>query len=376
MGSIPTLPRPATPPPTPDHSSSDYHVYAVFCFREPTPSRTMSNWIQYYKPSDNTWNFVSSIPGLIENHVLKSFSMVSIGDSIYIIGGLLFNQQRADQSSEESNLPVQVLSSVLRYNVHSQQWFKCASLSIPRYDFACTVCENKIYVAGGHSTWASATGVSSAEVYDPNHDEWAPLPSMSTMRYKCVGVTWKGKIHVVGGFAVREYASNENPLTFTPERSSVEVYNTQGGNWDLMRRMWQLDVPPNQIVDVNGKLFSSGDCLKVWKGHIEAYDGEQNIWNEVDGSRLQTLISPVCNSNSSCENRALDQQLLYLTIAPIGTQLYFLAGYQIDDESSRTKSIVHVFDTSATRHAWRSFEPVEEEGQKVLCSHCCVVRVS
>ena len=37
--------------------------------------------------------------------------------------------------------------------------------------------------------------------------------------------------------------------------------------------MWQLDIPPNQIVNVNGTLFSSGDCLNAWKGYIEAYDG-------------------------------------------------------------------------------------------------------
>ncbi|KAJ6855816.1 hypothetical protein NC651_040441 [Populus alba x Populus x berolinensis] len=57
--------------------------------------------------------------------------------------------------------------------------------------------------------------------------------------------------------------------------------------------MWQLDVPPNQIVALEGNLFSSGDCLNAWKGHIEAYDGKLNIWNVVDGSRLQTLSSPM-----------------------------------------------------------------------------------
>jgi hypothetical protein len=41
--------------------------------------------------------------------------------------------------------------------------------------------------------------------------------------------------------------------------------------------MWQLDVPPNQIVAVANRLFSSGDCLTSWKGHVEVYDGELNI---------------------------------------------------------------------------------------------------
>ncbi|MCI41214.1 F-box/kelch-repeat protein, partial [Trifolium medium] len=52
------------------------------------------------------------------------------------------------------------------------------------------------------------------------------------------------------------------------ERSSAEVLDTQARKWDLITGMWQLDVPPNQIVAVNDTLFSSGDCLNAWKGHV------------------------------------------------------------------------------------------------------------
>lgn len=86
--------------------------------------------------------------------------------------------------------------------------------------------------------------------------------------------------------------------------------------------MWQLDVPPNQIVTVDGRLFSCGDCLNTWKGHIEVYDGEVNIWNEVDGSQgaLNSLGSASNNENWRPNQR------LYLTMSPIGTRFYFLTG--------------------------------------------------
>lgn len=381
MGSLKSPPRAVTAPPSPYNSSSQNRVFAAFRFREaPGPGLNMSIRIECYDPSQNTWNYVTSIPGLIENHGLKDFAMVSLDGSIYIIGGILFHQFQAPTSSEDepnspAELDVQVLPSVLRYNVRTDQWSECAPLAIPRYDFAYVVCDNKIYVAGGKSTLSSATGVSSAEMYEPGLDEWTPLPDMSTLRYKCAGVTWHGKIHVVGGFAVKE-GSGTNPLNFTAERSSAEVYNMQDQKWDLVATMWPLDVPPNQIVAINGRLLSSGDCLKVWKGHVEAYDWEQNIWNEVEGSRLQTLNCPISNPNSNNEmSRALVQQL-YLTIAPVGKFLYFLAGYRLDGDIPRTKSIVHRFDTSATNNAWTSFEPMEEEGEKLLCSHCCAVQLS
>ncbi|KAI5590736.1 hypothetical protein POPTR_004G037400v4 [Populus trichocarpa] len=371
MGSLPSPPQTTTPSSSPESSPSSYMVYASFCHKN------VSNWIECYNPSNNTWSYVSSVPNLIENHVLKGFAMVTLGDSIYIIGGLLCRRVQAPNSIDESDefidVGIEVLPSVLRYNVCSNQWSQSAPLGEPRYDFACAICENKIYVAGGKSSLASRRGISCAEVYDPTLNAWSPLPSMSTLRYKSVGVTWRGKIHVVGGFAMRR--DSDKTVPFITERSSAEVYDPRTGKWDLVAGMWQLDVPPNQIVEVDGSLFSSGDCFKAWKGYIEAYDGKLNIWNVVDGSHLQTLNSPISPSDDNNENWPPTQRI-YLTMAPIGTRLFFLAGYRKAGESSRIMSTALIFDTTATRRAWASSEPMEEEGVKELCSHCCVVRIS
>ncbi|XP_028114596.1 kelch-like protein 8 [Camellia sinensis] len=435
MGSLPS-PPPSTPPRSPETSLSHNRVYALFCFKEPGPNSNISNWLDCYNPVDNTWTHVTPIPGLIENHLLKDFAMISIGESIYIIGGRLCRKDRAPATTEsdeffEVNQEVlssvlrydvntdqwskcaplntprgtnhagkcqesiyiiggrlcrkdrapatnesdeffevnqEVLSSVLRYDVNTDQWSKCAPLNTPRYDFACTVCNDKVYVAGGQTTLASARGVSSAEVYDPSLNEWTPLPNMNTLRYKCVGVTWQGKIHMIGGFV-----ESGNFVGGYVDRSSAEVYDEERGKWDLVPGMWQLDVPPNQIVAVNGTLLSSGDCLNAWKGHIEAYDGKLNIWYMVEGSQLQIPSSPTSTSYGG-EERWPKIQRRYLTMATIGTHLCLLAGYRNIEESSLSKSRVHVLDTSATGGTWRCLEPTEEEGEKELCSHCCVVQ--
>ncbi|XP_031267818.1 kelch-like protein 8 [Pistacia vera] len=362
MGSLsPQLPSPSSPLPS---SETFYRIYASFC------TAKISNWIECYDPSNNAWHRVTTIPGLIENQVLKSFSMVSIGHFIYIIGGRLCQKFPGHEPDEIFEVNVEVLQRVLRYDLVMDVWSKCAPLRVPRFDFACTVCDNKIYVAGGQSKLSSARGTSSAEVYDPALDEWKLLPNMNTLRYKCVAVTWQGKIHVVGGFAEKRDSDGEVVPWGIMERSSAEVYDFENAKWDLIRGMWQLDVPPNQIVAVDDKLFSSGDCLKVWKGHIEAFDGELNIWNEVDGSHLETLSSPI--STSVANWPPIKRQ--YLTMAPIGSQLYFLAGYRMPGEISRSKCDVHVFDTSANGGGWNSLEPIEEEGEKELCSHCCALR--
>lgn len=90
---------------------------------------------------------------------------------------------------------------------------------------------------------------------------------------------------VVEGFSHRgNFDRIRGPYVMT--RSSVEVYDPQHDKWDFKAIMWELDVPPYQIVDVNRKLYSSGDSFKLWKGYIEAYDEKQNIWNGVNESNL------------------------------------------------------------------------------------------
>ncbi|XP_057739599.1 uncharacterized protein LOC130956571 isoform X1 [Arachis stenosperma] len=360
MGSLPSPPLPS-----PENYLSNYVVAAVFCPREASSEVTLPNSIELYYPHTNTWSHVGPIPGLMDGQVLKGFSMVSLGDSIYIIGGQICHKERVhvtDESADLLDVGIQVVPTVYRYNLKTNQFFPCAPLHVARYDFACTVCDNKIYVAGGKSTLASARGISSAEVYDPEFDTWRALPNMRVLRYKCTGVTWQGKVYIVGGFAGREDSDKTMPSLV--ERSSAEVYETATEKWELMAGMWQLDVPANQIVEVNGTLFSSGDCLNAWKGQIEAYDGK--LWYEVDGSSNQSL--------SSLEHTY--SKRLYLTMAPIATSLFFFAGYRLDRHVVSTLSLVHVFDTSATGHAWRTFQPVEFDGERELCSHCCVVQLS
>ncbi|PHT43331.1 hypothetical protein CQW23_17356 [Capsicum baccatum] len=366
MGSMPSPSR--NPTRYQENNDQYYRIYASFCGKDYTPNINMSNWISCYHPSTNSWHRLTTIPSLLENQVLKNFAMVSIGETIYVIGGRHCNKVIVDTDDNYvKEMSPGVRDEVLKYDTRADTWSTCAPLTTPRYNFACTCNDGKIYVAGGQTTLDSAEGTSFAEVYDPVKDEWEPLPNMSTLRYKSVGVPWQGKIYVVGGFAKRGNCESQGP--YVMERSSAELYDPRQQNWEYVARMWDLDVPPNQIVNVNGKLFSSGDCLNAWKGHIEAYDENLNIWNIVDGSN-----SPISTSDATVA-KLPPKQRIFCTMAPIGIQLYFLAGYRMPGEISITRTEVHVFDTSATANGWRSFEPIEEEGEKELCCHCCVLKM-
>jgi hypothetical protein len=157
------------------------------------------------------------------------------------------------------------------------------------------------------------------------------------------------------------------------KRSSAEVFHCAKGTWEIIPGMWQLGVPPNQIVAVADRLFSSGDCLNSWKGHVEVYDGDLNIWSIMDNSALPDL--------SLLTSLPPSAQRLYLTMTVVDTKLYFLAGYQMPsgDDGFRTVSLVHSFDTSAAPglvSAWSTIEPKMDQedvddGSKELFSQCC-----
>uniref|UniRef100_A0ACD5ZFC0 Uncharacterized protein n=1 Tax=Avena sativa TaxID=4498 RepID=A0ACD5ZFC0_AVESA len=353
-------------------------IYACFAY-----GRT--NSFECYEPAANRWRRLGGIPGVPDGHVLKSFAVVAVGESVYVIGGRLCRRDVA--GSEYRDTDVGVRADVLRYDVRRGEWQGCAPMLVPRFDFACAPCRGRICVAGGLSSLSGARGTAAAEVYDTEENRWSPLPDMSTLRYKCVGVTWQGGFHVVGGFAESTTPDTAPPGTPTMlhssalERSSAEVFNCHRGVWEILPGMWQLDVPPNQIVAVAGRLFSSGDCLNSWKGHVEVYDGELNIWSVMDHSALPDLSLLASSLPPSA-------QQLYLTMAAVDRQLYFLAGYEVagdDEDTYRTVSLVHSFDTSAIPGlvpAWSSFQPKMdhehnvEDGSKELFSQCCSVQLS
>lgn len=191
-------------------------------------------------------------------------------------------------------------------------------MRFPRSDFVCTLCDDRIYVAGGQSSLACAPA----------------------------------RRHLSGPRGAQRSGCF---------RHSDRQVGAHGE--DVAAR---CSAEPDR---------GRGREAMTWKGHIEAYDAELNMWNEVDSSGLRTMPYPISPSD---ERHRPEVQELCLTMAPIRTRLYFLGGYKMAREcsSSRTLSVVRAFDTlaSGNHEAWRSFEPTDEEGEKELCSPtllCC-----
>ncbi|EFJ31407.1 hypothetical protein SELMODRAFT_87207, partial [Selaginella moellendorffii] len=164
-------------------------------------SSTCSSWLEAYDPVENVWHDIGTIPSTNPGEVLKCFAMVHIKERLFIIGGKISSKDGGDLYTSRK---------VRALNTITGKWSQCASMSVPRVDFACTVCNGVIYVAGGRTGLRHERGIDLAEAYVPAQNAWIPLPAMNIARYKCVGVTLESKVYVIGGFALAGSSSGIN----------------------------------------------------------------------------------------------------------------------------------------------------------------------
>ncbi|KAK1327097.1 hypothetical protein QJS10_CPA01g02323 [Acorus calamus] len=237
MGSLSPLQSP--PRANPAATSASFRIYAAFYNKDPTnPSDFSSTWIQSYNPSDTWTGPRVPIPGLPHDQVLKDFSMVSLADHLYIIGGHLSPRRRPTPDSPDADLSV-VVARVLRYSVNINEWSECAPMGTPRFSL----------VRGGLRPGDGFVGAAAehgrGEVQVRRGDVAREVPR-------------GGWVHVRGA------------LLYRAELGGGVRAVARGGAWEVVPGMWQLDVPPNQIIRVGDdeRLFSSGDCLNTWRRTI------------------------------------------------------------------------------------------------------------
>ncbi|EFJ35207.1 hypothetical protein SELMODRAFT_405137 [Selaginella moellendorffii] len=315
-------------------------------------SQRSSNYFTAFDPGSNQWHSVGWLPGLERLEVLKGYGCVGLGGKLYVLGGTLCIKERDFGGGCQRDLRVR--SEVLAYDCIGGRWKQCASMRKARVDFACSVSGGRVFVAGGRGRLdhENAAAMASAEVYIPELDRWEELPDMSITRYKCVGVTLKGKFFVIGGYTIE-----------TLHRSSVEIYDPSERRWERRPGMWALDIPPYEVVELQGKLYRSGDQLNHWRGSIDVYDERLKMWKTIRGSNRRI------GEDLQCTVRR------YVTMAGIDSYLLFFGGHcRVGDRSGDHRPFcletVDAFQAPIGR--WCGLDPFRSSCRE-LCSSCCVV---
>lgn len=150
--------------------------------------------VESYKPSNNTWRFVTNMPKVISN-----MAVATIGNKAYLFGGY-------DLSTK------QFVDDVITYDFQTGLWSTTGYARLPvkkafPYSGAAPIVDGKVYLIGA---WQADGGQSVSpdmgyrwsdriDIYDPAANTWEEGPSLALPLGDHVVLVIGYKIYVLGG---------------------------------------------------------------------------------------------------------------------------------------------------------------------------------
>jgi N-acetylneuraminic acid mutarotase len=159
-------------------------------FREDSHSEHVSyRTVESYRPSTNTWRFVTSMPRVISN-----MAVATIGDKAYLFGGY-------DPATQ------QLVDDVITYDFETGLWNTSGYTRLPvkmvyPYSEAAPVIKGKVYLIcdGEYSAdgrvWRWSNRI---DIYDPVNNTWEKGPSLPMPLDGHVALAIAHKIYGLGG---------------------------------------------------------------------------------------------------------------------------------------------------------------------------------
>ncbi len=194
------------------------------------------------------------------------FSVVSLNDVVYIIGG--------------ANIDTNSTNSVLSYNVTTGIWKEVAPMLTPKYYCSAVVVNGTIYVLGGRTTQEILKNV---ERWKPGNKKWESVKSMSTPKYSFGVAELNGEIYSVGGvYVIKKYFTRYNTrITYL---TNVETYNVKTNKWSK-RAPLPSDRGYNSAISNRGFVYSIGGYsnkdMFTNTRDVFRYDPKYDSWNIV-----------------------------------------------------------------------------------------------
>ncbi|KAL9117331.1 MAG: hypothetical protein Q9187_006134 [Circinaria calcarea] len=181
-------------------------------------------------PSDTTrcigrpgrWTNLAPIAGGIR----QEHSTVTLGDKIYIMGGIFLEQSATNETI------TQTIDKVEVYSISQDSWGTVAPLPIAMNHANAAVVDGKIYVLGGLAGGEVWTAFPDCYVYDPKTDHWETLPPMPKEQARgssAVGVRGT-RVYLTAG--MRSLDGSPGGLHDTVD--TVTSYDTKSGVWKTL----------------------------------------------------------------------------------------------------------------------------------------------
>ncbi|XP_050236578.1 F-box/kelch-repeat protein OR23 [Mercurialis annua] len=277
-----------------------------------------------FDPDNLAWKPLPPMPCNPHVYGLCNFTSISLGPTLYVLGGSLF-----DTRSYPMDRPTPS-SAVFRYDFVSSKWDQLSPMLSPRGSFACAANANtrEIIVAGGGSrhTMYGAAGsrMSSVEKYDVARDEWVAMTRLPRYRAGCVGfLVGNGEggegeeeeFWVMGGYGESRTIAGVCPVDEYYKDAVVMNVKKNGGigsKWREVGDMWR-DGERHRL----GKIVVVQDfdfrrrrpgVFMLDHNEIFRYDMAFNSWKK------ESSVPRKASCNSSCGFIALDRELHVMTL--------------------------------------------------------------
>ncbi|XP_051944680.1 kelch-like protein 40a [Hippocampus zosterae] len=209
-----------------------------------------------YEPVANECFVVSDSREIPKNHC----SLVTKENQVFVVGGLLYNEENQDEPFS---------SYFLQFDPVSSEWLGMPSQPNPRCLFGMAEVENSIFVVGGKELKEGEHVLDSVMIYDRQSFKWGESDPLPYAVYGHGTVSHKGLVYVIGGKSESKKCMRR-----------VCVYNPTKFEWkDLAplktaRSLFGVVVHKDQIFVVTG-VTETGLTSSV-----EVYDIAGNKWSD------------------------------------------------------------------------------------------------
>ncbi|KAL4705149.1 hypothetical protein ACJJTC_018720 [Scirpophaga incertulas] len=142
-----------------------------------------------------------------------------------------------------------ILSSVLKFDLHTREWEELASMGIARIQPGVASLGGRVYAVGGEQ---GSQILANGEVYDPLIDKWSNIAPMKEARCEFGLTGWNGNLYAFGGWVGSDMGA------------SVEVYDPANDEWTLTGRMPEPRFGMG-VVNFEGLIYVVGGCTHTWR---------------------------------------------------------------------------------------------------------------
>ncbi|XP_041976815.1 actin-binding protein IPP-like [Aricia agestis] len=203
-----------------------------------------------------------------------------------------------------------ILSSVLKFDLHKREWEELAPMGIARIQPGVATLSGRVYAVGGEQ---GSQILANGEVYDPQLDKWSDIAPMNEARCEFGLTGWNGNLVAFGGWVGSDMGA------------SIEVYNPVSDVWIVAGRMPEPRFGMG-VVTYGGLIYIVGGCTHTWR-HT------RDLLCYRPGAHKWQALAPMRHARSQAAAVVLDRHLYVIGgNAPRRTVLASVERYSFDED--------------------------------------------